>query len=60
MREEINAYFDWKIFTLNKEESTYEARKKSYERKRAAELDGVDSYEKNKKVKKKKVSRCRQ
>ena len=33
---------------------------KKRKRKRAAELDGVDSYEKNKKVKNKKVSRCRQ
>ena len=50
LREEIDATFDSKIFTLNKEESTYEARKNYYERIRADELDGVDSYENNKKV----------
>ena len=53
-REEINATFDSKIFALNKDEPTYEARKKYYERKKAEELDGVDSYEKNKRAKKRK------
>ena len=52
-REEINATFDSKIFALNKDEPTYEARKK-YERKKAEEPDEVDSYEKNKRAKKRK------
>ena len=52
LREEISQTFQAKIFALNKEDSTYEAREKYYERKMAEELDGVDTYEKNKKVKK--------
>ena len=39
---------------LNKDEPTYEARKKYYEKQRTEELDAVDSYEKNKKAKKRK------
>ena len=54
LTEEISQTFQAKIFALNKEDSTYEARKKYYERQMAEELDGVDTYEKNKKVKKRK------
>ena len=54
LREEISQTFQAKIFALNKEDSTYEACEKYYERKMAEELDGVDTYEKNKKVKKRK------
>lgn len=41
-----------KIFSLNKEEPTYEARIKYFERKREEELDAVDRFEKTKKAKK--------
>ena len=34
LREEISATFDAKIFCLNKEEPTYEARKKYFEKRR--------------------------
>ena len=54
MREEISQTFQAKIFTLNKEEITYEARKQNYERKMAEELDALKTYEKDKKVKKRK------
>ena len=54
LREEINATFDSTIFALNKDEPTYEARKKFYERQKTEEFDVVDSYEKNKKAKKRK------
>ena len=47
LREEINATFDSTIFALNKDEPTYEARKKIYERQKTEEFDVVDSYEKN-------------
>lgn len=53
-REEIIETFNSKIFALSKDDSTYEARKKYYERQRAEELDAVESYEKNKRVKKRK------
>ena len=43
------------MFALNKEDSIYEARKKYYERQLAEELDGVDTYEKNKKAKKNEI-----
>ena len=52
LREEITQAFQSTIFVLNKDKPTYEARKKYYERQMPEELDGVDSYEKNKKVKK--------
>ena len=54
MREEISQTFQAKIFSLNKEEITYEARKKYYEQKMAEELDALKTYEKDKKVKKRK------
>ena len=50
LREEISQTFQAKIFALNKEGITYEARKKYYERKMAEQLDAIDTYEKNKKV----------
>ena len=53
LREEINATFDSKIFVLNKDEPTYEERKKYYERQRTEELEAFNSYVKNKKAKKK-------
>ena len=52
LREEITSTFDSKAFALNNEDPTYEACKKYYERQEAEELDAVDSYEKNKRVKK--------
>ena len=55
LRKEISQTFQAKIFALNKEEITYEARKNYYERKMAEELDAIDTYEKNKKVKKKEI-----
>ena len=42
------------MFALNKDEPTYKARKKYYEKQRTEKLDAVDSYEKNKKAKKRK------
>ena len=53
MRGEINATFDSKIFALNKDEPTYEERKKYYERQRTEELGAFNSYVKSKKAKKK-------
>ena len=52
LREEITQTFNAKIFSLNKDEPMYETRKKYYERQIEEELDGVDSYEKNKNVEK--------
>ena len=52
MWEEITQTFNSRIFALNKDEPTYEAGKKYYERQMEEELDRVDSYEKNRKVKK--------
>ena len=43
-----------KYFVLNKDEPTYEERKKYYERQRTEELEAFNSYVKNKKAKKKK------
>ena len=54
LREKISQTFQAKIFALNKEEIIYEARKNYYERKTAEELDAIDTYKKNKKVKKRK------
>ena len=47
LREEISQTFQAEIFTLNKDEITYEACKKYYERQMAEELDAIDTYEKN-------------
>ena len=52
LREEIIQTFQSELFALNKDEPTCEFRKKYYERKMQEELVSVDSYEKNKKVKK--------
>ena len=46
--EETIQTFQSKIFSLNKEEPTYEARKKYYERQMKEKLDALDSYKKNK------------
>ena len=49
LREEITQTFQSKISALNKEEITYEARKKYYEKKKKKmieELDAIDTYEK--------------
>ena len=54
MREEITQTFQSKIFALNKEDPTYEARKEYYENKMDEELDAVDSFEKNKNRRKRK------
>ena len=52
LREEIIQTFQSELFALDKDEPTCEFRKKYYERKMQEELVSVDSYEKNKKVKK--------
>ena len=44
LREKILQTFQAKIFALNKEDSTYEACKRYYERQMAEELDAVDTY----------------
>ena len=54
LRKEIEQTFYGKIFALNKEDPTYEARKLYLERKKEEELDAINSFEKNKKVKKRK------
>ena len=54
LRQEIRTTYDSKLFALNKEEPAYETHKNYYERQNAEELDAFDSYEKNKKVKKRK------
>ena len=46
VREEITQTFQSKISALNKEEITYEVRKKYYEKKVIEELDAIDTYEK--------------
>ena len=52
MREEIIQTYKGKIFTLNK---TYEARKEYFENKMDEQLDSVDSFEKNKNRRKRKL-----
>ena len=52
LRDQIIQTFQTKISALNKEETTYEARKKYFERQMAEELDAVASYEKNRQLKK--------
>ena len=52
MRQEKIQTFQSKIFSLNKDEATNEARKKYYERQMEEELDILDSYKKKKKIKK--------
>ena len=53
LRKEIEQTFQGKIFALNKEDQTYEARKKYLDRKKEEELDTVNSFEKKQKSKKK-------
>ena len=53
-REKINSKFDSKLFALNKNDPTYEARLKYLERQRDGNLDAVSSFEKNQKAKKRK------
>ena len=48
MREEIIQTFQSKIFALNKEDPTYEARKEYFENKMDEELDTANSFEKSK------------
>ena len=52
--EKINSKFDSKLFALNKNDPTYEARLKYLERQRDENLDAVSSFEKNQKAKKRK------
>ena len=52
MREQILQTYKEKIFTLNK---TYEARKEYFENKMDEQLDSVDSFEKNKNRRKRKL-----
>ena len=54
LRQEITQTYDAKTFALNKDDPTYEARKKYFERKREEDLDTVNTFEKNKKAKKRK------
>ena len=58
LRQEITQTYDAKIFARNKDDPTYEARKKYFERKREEDLNAVNTFEKNKKAKKKKISKC--
>ena len=55
LREKITQTVQAKIFASSKEEPTYKARKKYYERPMVEELDAVDTYEKNLKSKKKRI-----
>ena len=54
MKEEIIQTFQGKIFALDKNDSTYEARKKCFENKMDEELDVVESFVKNKNKRKRK------
>ena len=55
MKEEIIQTFQDKIFTLNKSDPTYEARKEYYENKMEEELDSVESFAKSKNKRKKRL-----
>ena len=44
LTEEINKTYKAKIFALNQEDLTYEARKKCFERKMVEKLDAVNSF----------------
>ena len=55
LRQEKIQTFQSKIFSLNKDEATNEARKKYYERQMEEELDILDSYKKKKINKERKV-----
>ena len=52
LRQEIIQTYASKIFALNKEDPTYEARKRRFERKKEEDLDAVNIFEENKKAKK--------
>ena len=54
MKEEIIQTFWGKIFSLDKNDSAYEARKKYFENKMEEELDTVESFAKNKNKRKRK------
>ena len=54
MREEIIQTLQAKIFALNKNDQTYEARKEYFENKMDEDLDAIDSFEKSKKRRKRK------
>ena len=54
LRQEITQTYDAKIFARNKDDPTYEARKKYFEHKREEDLNAVNTFEKNKKAKKRK------
>ena len=47
LQEEIIQTFQGKIFALNKEDPTYEARKEYHQNKMDEELDAVESFKKN-------------
>ena len=53
LRQEINQTYEAKIFNVDKEDPTYEARKKCLERKKEEDLDAVSTFENSKKIKKK-------
>ena len=55
MKEEIIQTFQGKIFALDKNDPTYEARKEHFENKMDEELDSVESFLKSKNRKKKKI-----
>ena len=55
VREEIISTFETKIFELSKEDLIYKVRKCHYENKMAEELDAANSFEINRKIKKKKI-----
>ena len=54
MKEEIIQTFQVKIFALDKNDLTYEARKEYFENKMDEELDSVESFVKNKNKRKRK------
>lgn len=65
LRAEVEQTFNSKVFALDKNDQTYEARLKYLERKKEENLDSITSFEKNKNVKKRrfqtvdeKVSSC--
>ena len=46
LRQETTQTYDAKVFALNKDDPTDEARKKNFERKREEDLDAVNTFEK--------------
>ena len=55
MKKEIIQTFQEKIFALNKNNSTYEARKEYFENKKEEDIDSVESFAKSKNKRKKKL-----